>query len=784
MDWKTASARYANQLKSALAVRRHALDLANLASVAHLGITPEQKATLQRAGGPAEKLMRRLQNGEFRIAVVGLEKAGKSTFVNAWLGSDLLPAKTERCTFTTTQIYSVQDPNGQRLETLPKTDVLYAAYQADLLAQSQGPDSSAAQKAGNDLEVMDKHRATLQEIIAEGKKIYRFSRLEDIKDNLSRYVADERYAHAMQEARLYTSQLAAVDGVVFYDVPGLDSGLTKHIEESKDMLADCDAIILVQRRDIDLKAHEQDLLKFGKTGDPYLQLADKLFVFWGQIDLQPSREALDKNWQQLLAKWAAFDIPENRIVRGSAGAHLVLQGFDLEQVGSLQQIQQKMQSLTGLSSPEALAQATGIAELQRRIQHYLDNERSGLLKKRCAGMTDDILQTAKSIYQTVAAVYPEDPEQAKRAQEKTNNIEFHQWWENCWQKIRANVNNRFKEGNEVSAQNRQLFRVRYEELVKEKMNALPARQLEKRQQIFDSVSNPVFDAAKANIEWRQALHSDIRKMIEELAKNLAGELQQEALDLIAELEKQLWHSQDVKPKLIEDDKHYVALLEHSLNTLFLRFARPVVELLIRGPVGSTTRKEAQNKIGADIEIIDNYYSGREPALESLRKYTNHGLKLLTDTQKRKDVLGVAAPVLAAIVTSNPFATMAFTAATTLVDEMPAASHHDNPAMDEQAMIAEVEADIRVLEHYLVYGIFEASGFSAYCQQELDKLRDSFLDGANKGYWTAIVGEEWRKGNAELLKDLPAALRLFNFDTETSDRLKQLRIALDNLSSAL
>ena len=63
MDWKTASTLYANQLKTALAVRRHALDLANLAGVTQLGITPEQKATLQKAGEPAEKLMHRLQNG-------------------------------------------------------------------------------------------------------------------------------------------------------------------------------------------------------------------------------------------------------------------------------------------------------------------------------------------------------------------------------------------------------------------------------------------------------------------------------------------------------------------------------------------------------------------------------------------------------------------------------------------------------------------------------------------------------------------------------------------------
>ena len=778
MDWKTASTLYANQLKTALAVRRHALDLANLASVTQLGITPEQKTTLQKAREPAEKLMHRLQNGEFRIAVVGLEKAGKSTFVNAWLGSDLLPAKTARCTFTTTQIYAVQDQDKQCLETLPKTEAQYQAYQADLRKQAKSGDKSAEQKAENDLKVMELHNGTLREIINEGKKTYSFSRLEEIKSNLSRYVADERYAHAMQEARLYTSQLAAVDGVVFYDVPGLDSGLAKHIEESKEMLADCDAIILVQRRDIDLKAHEQDLIKFGADGDPYLTLADKLFVFWGQVDLQPSKEVLQDNWQQLLEKWAAVGIPERRIVSGSAGAHLVLQGFEIAQVGTLEQTLHKMNSLTGLTLHEDLKHATGISELQNRIQNYLDNERTALLKKRCDGMIGDILKTARDIYQTVVAVYPEDPEQAKRAQSDNNNIEFSQWLHNRWQKIQADVNNRFKDGNEQSIKNRQLFKARYEDLVKEKINALPTRQLEQRQLTFDSVSNPVFDAAKANIAWREKLYSDVRVMSAELARNLALELQQEALDLIAELEKQLWGSKTVKTKLVHNETIYVSLLEHSLNTLFLRFVRPVVELLVRAPVGSTTRKEARKKMGADIEIIDNYYSGGEPALERLSRYANHGVKLLTDESKRKEVLGTSANmVIESIIASNPFANIAISAVKSIANEVT-----ETLVNEKDTMIAEVEADIRVLEHYLIYGIFDASGFSAFCQQELDNLRDSFLDVNIRGYWAGVVQNEWGAGNVELLKELPINLQSFQFNTETSDRLKQLRVSLDAVIS--
>ena len=617
---------------------------------------------------------------------------------------------------------------------------------------------------------MELHNGTLREIISEGKKRHDFINLIDIKTTLIRYVADERYAHAMQEARLYTSQLAAVDGVVFYDVPGLDSGLAKHIEESKEMLADCDAIILVQRRDIDLKAHEQDLIKFGATGDPYLKLADKLFVFWGQVDLQPSKEVLQDNWQQLLGKWAAVEIPEHRIVSGSAGAHLVLQGKEIPQVGTLEQTLEKMASLTGLTSHEDLIKhATGINELQNRIRNYLDNERTALLKKRCDGMIGDILKTARDIYQTVAAVYPEDPEQAKRAQSDNNNIEFSQWWHNRWQKIQADVNNRFKDGNEQSIKNRQLFKARYEELVKEKINVLPTRQLEQRQITFDSVSNPVFDAAKANIAWREKLYSDVRVMTAELARNLALELQQEALNLIAELEKQLWGSKTVKTKLVQNETIYVSLLEHSLNTLFLRFVRPVVELLIRAPVGSTTRKEARKKMGADIEIIDNYYSGGEPALKHLCKDVSHGVLLLTDEATRKDVLNIFAPVVENIISETPYAKIALNTVKHISNGI-----NETVVNEQDTMISEVEADIRVLEHYLIYGIFEASGFSAFCQQELDTLRDSFLDVNIRGYWTGVVQNEWQAGNVELLKELPVNLQSFQFNTETSDRLKQLR----------
>ena len=134
-------------------------------------------------------------------------------------------------------------------------------------------------------------------------------------------------------------------------------------------------------------------------------------------------------------------------------------------------------------------------------------------------------------------------------------------------------------------------------------------------------------------------------------------------------------------------------------------------------------------------------------------------------------------VIESIIASNPFANIAISAVKSIANEVT-----ETLVNEKDTMIAEVEADIRVLEHYLIYGIFDASGFSAFCQQELDNLRDSFLDVNIRGYWAGVVQNEWGAGNVELLKELPINLQSFQFNTETSDRLKQLRVSLDAVIS--
>ncbi|MBR1729940.1 MAG: dynamin family protein, partial [Selenomonadaceae bacterium] len=67
-------------------------------------ISFEDQDRLQSLQNRNENILRKLKTDEFSVAIVGLEKAGKSTVGNALIKMAILPEYTERCTYTTTEI--------------------------------------------------------------------------------------------------------------------------------------------------------------------------------------------------------------------------------------------------------------------------------------------------------------------------------------------------------------------------------------------------------------------------------------------------------------------------------------------------------------------------------------------------------------------------------------------------------------------------------------------------------------------------------------------------------
>lgn len=762
MDWKTASSYYEARLTDALNIQRHAVNLANLPQAE---VPARLKEVLLQEAEPTRRQLERLKKREFRIAVVGLEKAGKSTFINAWLQCDLLPAKGGRCTFTTTQIYSVENESEQRLEVQARTEEEFINLLKEL------------EKVGakEDLNTIRANEITLQQVRREGNLTFPFTRLEDIREPLKKYVADEKYAHAVLEARLYTNKLAQAEGIVFYDVPGLDSGLAKHVDEAQAMLSDCDAVILVQRF-TSLREKELEIIKFTELGDKNVTVADKLFVFLSRIDSLGSAEALKTHIEEASQDWLKrAKLPPERIVYGSAGAYLILNGLAGEQtkleIGDASNIEAQLKRLTGITDEETLNKnGTGIPEIKEKIFNYINTERVSILKKRCEASIHKIFSNSEQIYITVSKKYPENPEEAKLFEENNRRVFFTEWWNQKWETIKADlqkyyeysvVNKSLDSSNAKSFTQIEKFRQRYLQIVDNEMQKLREETFKKKDTIFLANSNPEFDRMKANFAWRDDLYGDISKLLSAIAHQLALELKDEALKLVEYMTSLLWESNQVKPRLIENSEEYfLAKLENSLSVLFLRFARPVAEALIRGPVNSDTRNKIIKSLGVDIEIIDNYYSGEEAAFRVLKKYVKYGSDLLFNSEIRQQVLGVTG-----------IATQIAGVAAQIVGDF----SKDIKSPQEEAVVFEVGNDISAFEEYLIYAIFSAAGFESYCIQELKGLVDSFRN--KEGTWTGVALNEWLQGNSLLFAEIPDNLKSQESNLEVSERLRQLSIAL-------
>lgn len=771
MDWKSASSYYETRLSDVLNIQHFAVDLAKLPQAE---VPSQLTEILMQEAIPANRQLERLRKREFRIAVVGLEKAGKSTFINAWLECDLLPAKGGRCTFTTTQIYSVKSESEQRLEVQTRSEEQFIHLLKEL--ETGG--------AKEDLKTIRENEITLKQVRREGNLVIPFTRLEDIREQLKKYVADEKYAHAVLEARLYTNKLAQAEGIVFYDVPGSDSGLAKHVDEAQQMLSDCDAVIVIQRfRSI--REAELEIIKFTEQGDKNVTIADKLFVFLSHIDSLGSPEALKTHITEASQDWSKrANLPVNRIVSGSAGAYLILNNLAEEhtqlEIGKASNIQDKLKTLTGIIDDKMLrTQATGIPEIKQKIFNYINTERVAILKKRCEASIDKIVSTSEDIHHFVSQRFPENPEEAQRLEEERRRIDFSEWWHRKWEQIKADLQNFYETSainkplekvNNESSSSIEKFKERYGQLLAIEMAKLRQETLRKKEIIFDANSFPDFDKAKANYAWRDDLYGDVRKFLDALARQLAAELKDEALKLVDYMSSLLWGSSQVKERLIGySEQEFLTRLENSLSVLFLRFARPVAEALIRGPVNSDTRSQIVKSLGADVELIDNYYQGDEPAFRVLKKYVKYGSDLLFDPNLRQQVLGVTE------IAKNVIGMTVDTVGVNWIDLA------DQLTPPREVVTFEVTNDINAFEEYLRHGIFEAAGFESYCIQELRGLVDIFRE--KEGTWAGVAQNEWYKENPQLVAELPANLKSQEFNLEVSERLRQLAIALKRNSSS-
>lgn len=359
-----------------------------------------------------EEILRKLKSREFTVAVVGLEKAGKSTLGNALLKRNILPEYTARCTFTTTKICAGNEDKGEiffySAEEFKRdfADTLKNVLKYEQPASFDTMDADALKRWWDTMEEKDndtysKYNTTtfrdvynmlngkniLNQLLGQKKLTFYGSDLETTEfkkfitgiDGYDSNHAVIRSAHpyAVKNVIIESANLGAMKDIVLYDVPGFNSPTELHKKQTLDMLRAADAIILVTNvgKTPNLDSSQLGMLRKGKD-EENIPLSDKAFVFGNQIDIAQTAASARDNIAELKK-----DSLDNRIAKiehifiGSAKAYLENEG-----------IESSNEALKGSTASkdkmDEWQMAYGITELWKSMQEYYNNDRFEVLKRR------------------------------------------------------------------------------------------------------------------------------------------------------------------------------------------------------------------------------------------------------------------------------------------------------------------------------------------------------------------------------------------------------------------
>lgn len=371
-------------------------------------IDAKMQSELEKKKRDAQKFLKKLEQREFEIAVVGLEKAGKSSFSNAILEIDVLPTADARCTYTSTCIragesdratirfFSVDEFNGEfcdKLKTMGIENV--SAYTYNTLSKDtylrlfealpERDQREYTDSVNQDVLDIIQNRDILSQYIGHADKQYIGSELDS--DEFKDFIRKPEKAIAAKEIVIESTKFNSMKNAVMYDVPGFDSPTAMHKQQTLSKMRDVDAIIMVANAKApSLRGTEISIFKENDLDGALL--SEKLFVFENKVDMINDTKALEENkataWKEWIEIRKIMD-RKDRIIFGSAIAYL---GEKLGKVG-----------LDARAKMDELGMPYGVDELKKELEKYYEKERFVVLKKRI----DSIISTLQEMFRDLKA---------------------------------------------------------------------------------------------------------------------------------------------------------------------------------------------------------------------------------------------------------------------------------------------------------------------------------------------------------------------------------------------
>jgi hypothetical protein len=607
----------------------------------HLVFDVDQFEDIAALAAKNRRVLDKLRSREFTVAVVGLEKAGKSTLGNALIHLNALPEYTERCTFTTTEVragsedkaeiefYSYDEFNrnfqGMLKEMGFETPAEYATFCVDafddywrMMEHSEDNAKRGIFQMYNgttaeDIRFMLAHRELLRQYLdhdiltfhgAERLQSVEFKKFVTgiIEQRAGEAVKRDAYPYAVKKVTIYSTGLGEMKNIVLYDVPGFDSPTKLHKQQTKEKLLAADAIVLVTNVGDrpNLTGTQLDMLRQGTLDEDNIPLKDKAFVFGNKLDMAGDAGRAKSNIAALkndvVQKYQIAQ--ESRIVCGSA--KIYLDAADARRKG---------QPFQDPLATWKLADGNGVDRLKQKMQAYYDNDRFDVMKRRA----ENTLRAAKAILQTVLQGYQESGSSAYRVTDaeiqmrlKDALIPFDQRAKTIYDSIRDDIFAARPFSTEIRESLHEIF---------PDVSAEDALLIETENERTASLStNYPVQAVEAN--WREKLQvTFLRNLVARVAimtQDKEQEIYEKLVDALLE-EMQVLSPNDEQRAAVQE-LFQEALVENGEKCYFTplvdRFIASLLEVVIRHPYGGAERRnfflrEPANR--AEMNVLATYY---------------------------------------------------------------------------------------------------------------------------------------------------------------------------------
>lgn len=620
---------YIEKLKAQQLGINKILKLKNKSNLINKSIEEKLKESLSKI----EILRDKLENNTYEIAIVGLEKAGKSSFANALIESDILPAKDDRCTYTSTSImygheekaevsfFSKSEFNSRfqmNLKAIGINNATHYRYDTlslenynemfELLEEENANISLIHAGTHKDVQNIIRNEKIISQYLDRGTKEFIGEELKS--EEFKAFIEDESRAVAVKEIIIRSNRLAQMQNAKIYDVPGFDSPTQMHEDQTVEKMKQADAIILIANASKPSFTGPQVKIFSKYTDEDGVSLNDKLFIFGNKSDAPSNVDRLMLNIstleKEIFERYAILDIKnKNRFIYGSAKAYLQKHNKDIDPgtacIDKLQEF--------GLSD--------NIHEIRMALERYNKEERFKILKARVNKIFEDV----KNLFVSMRDEYSSNDE-FNTSEELGIAMKFRRKTaSNACYNLKVLSTNIIKQMDEKALTNKLIMAIE-SCITLEKFQITDVEIEESRTRNISGVTQteiPTKVDDDLRMQRFKTLYNSFEKSILKIATTESEQVYKEIVEILIsslEIDNDNIYYSELKSNTIDylesikgninEDGYYLSLIE--------RFARKVFEILIIHPYMSYARLNTFENHLNDFYSLTMFYKDRNDEL--------------------------------------------------------------------------------------------------------------------------------------------------------------------------